>query len=163
MFPAQKGITLEAFPIVFPKVVDFIACLKMTEYMCCMCGEAFAAELVTTAQKADCITGSKNQFRCNKCNALRLRVQRMVKSHDEELGGYTEFNPEERRTFYKKAQHLCGAELNKVLTETIQQSTIRRMTEVLSMQGEFVEISDIKEHWAKKPTMLDNLLTFRPG
>ena len=64
---------------------------------------------------------------------------------------------------YKKAQALCGADLQKEMTETITSTMVRRMTDTLTTEGGFEPIDEITDKWkTKRPIMLENLLKRAP-
>ena len=69
----------------------------------------------------------------------------MIASNPGDYEGYADFNPEERKEFYKKAQTMCGPTLAKTLTESVTMSRIRRISECLVEEGDFVEIEELKE------------------
>ena len=58
----------------------------------------------------------------------------------------------------KIAQNLCGAELNKVLSETLQFSLMNKSSTLLSQHGDFEEVSDVEEKYKNRPTILANIL-----
>ena len=77
----------------------------------------------------------------------------MLKSHVggcEWAEGYHNFTADERNDFYKKAQGLCGSQLQKMLTETITESTIKRITESTSEEGDFVKAEKLTKEWEKR-------------
>ena len=69
---------------------------------CTLCGQK---KLVSEMKDAHTWERAATQYRCNDCNRLRMRVQRMLaKLENKEMKvGYQELNPQERKEFYNKA------------------------------------------------------------
>ena len=107
----------------------------------------------------DAIEGNKDQIRCNGCNALRSRINRMVvntPSHQH----YKDIDDDTRKQLYAKAQHLLGADLKKLLVETITTSLIKRQSETLSGKGAFKSLDDLEIEYKNKPIILANILKY---
>lgn len=134
-------------------------------HLCCVCGQSFGIDGITKVQNPDSICSDKTnaQIRCKGCNALKSRISRIMKSAGDELIGYHNFSQDERKEFYKKAQLMCGAHLQKLLTETVTTVNIRRMSDTLTTQGNFLPVDEVVTEWNKtKPIMLQNLLANAP-
>ena len=128
---------------------------------CCTCGDCKPLGEMTSGQNLG-IASERTQWRCKKCNSLRVRLPRMLKD-DEDLGlGYSELNTEERKEFYKRAQNLCGAKLAKGLRETIVNTSIVRSTSQACAQGNFVDMDEAEKKFAGKPDQWANLLKNAP-
>jgi hypothetical protein len=129
-------------------------------FKCCACGEMCPMNTRVQVQSKDAIMGNCGQERCKGCNALKSRISRIMKGHNEDLEGYAGLIPDERKELYKKAQQLCGADLQKLLTECIVNATIRRISDTKTTQGTFEPVDEVTEDWGKRrPTMLQHLLT----
>ena len=140
------------------------SCITSLVDMCSPCGEEATLDDSLVVQKENVITGAKEQRRHNKCNSLQSRIRRALKHLSEEKQeGYFEMNHTDRKDFYKRAQGMCGAELEKEITESVTMSTIRRITEASSENGNFEPLDEVKTEWAKKrPEALKNLLEHAP-
>ena len=77
------------------------------------------------------------QCRCEDCNALRGRVDRL-KAHDIELkAGYASFNDDAREQFFANSAGLFNAELKTALTTAITKSYLERLTQNMQADGIF--------------------------
>ena len=110
------------------------------------------------------ITGAKDQWRCRQCHTAKERVRHALKSMSEDQNlGFQNMTLEERRDFYKKAQTKCGAHLQKELTESINTSTLKKISETTLEDGKFVDLGEVEEEWGeKKPEMLAQLKLHSP-
>ncbi len=129
--------------------------------LCCTCGDQVQITLCGRVQKEDlCSAGSKDQFRCNHCNALKARITRALKDNDAAKEYYKDVQGEDRKQLYKDAQKLCGEELTKTLFESITKCFIRKQSQTFTTEGDYMEIDDVKEKYKNKQVVLKNILEF---
>ena len=116
---------------------------------CTLCGQK---KLVSEMTDAHAWERASTQYRCNECNKLRRRVQRMLArlENADMKQGYQDLNPQERKEFYNKAGDLCGDKLNKELKESIETSSIERSTCRTSQHGNFMIIPEAQDTFKKK-------------
>ena len=134
------------------------------KFQCCLCLGSFEEAEITQVQSKDSLCSTTNQRRCKGCNATKSRITRALKHLTEEHQcEYREISSAERKDLYKKAQALCGPDLQKEMTETITSTMVRRMTDTLTTEGGFEPIDEVTDKWkTKRPTMLENLLERAP-
>ena len=84
---------------------------------CSTCNEDVEEKSAVCLKNEDPVKGVKKQWRCKLCHSAMGRIRTAFKSMSEEQKlGFHDLTQEERREFYKKAQTLCGAHLQKTLT-----------------------------------------------
>ena len=130
-------------------------------YMCTTCATKIEEGKSILVNAAGVTRNEADRRRCRKCHNMLCRLQRAVKQLNEEARvGYRAMKPEARREFYKKTRNLCGADLNKELTEAILLSDIERVTKMMANEeGIFQPRDEAVADWSlKRPEMLKALL-----
>ena len=130
---------------------------------CCTCNQEVEEEaaLLVRDHKGK---QQKNLWRCRLCHNAIGRVRTALKSLSEEKNlGFKNLTQEERRDFYKTAQTQCGAHLQKLLTESINTSTIKKVSDLAQEDGNFLPLEEVEEEWKnKRPHMLAQLMLHAP-
>ena len=131
---------------------------------CSTCNQDVEEKSAVCLKNEDPLKGVKNQWRCRLCHNAMGRVRTAFKSMSEEQKlGFQDLTLVERREFYKKAQTLCGAHLQKTLTESITTSTIRKISETSHEDGHFLPIKEVEAEWSqKRPEMWAQLELHAP-
>ncbi len=107
-------------------------------------------------QKEDIVNGTRRQLRCTKCHKLRSRVTRIIASANIE--GYSELAGDGRKDFMKNAANLFGAELQKVLVESITKARMDRQIVSFTQEGEAQDFTEAEEEFKNKPEEWGNIL-----
>jgi len=100
-------------------------------------------------QEKDDIMGTWDQYRCNKCHALRARCTRLVNSTGVE--GYEELDTEARQDLMKRATNLYGANLQKVLHESITKMRQDRQTTAFVSTGDAIPFAEAEQQYKDSP------------
>ena len=131
---------------------------------CSTCNEDVEEKSAVCLKNEDPVKGVKKQWRCKLCHSAMGRIRTAFKSMSEEQKlGFHDLTLAERREFYKKAQTLCGANLQKTLTESVTTATIRKMTETAHEDGNFLPIKEVEAEWSqKRPEMWAQLELHAP-
>ncbi len=134
-------------------------------YMCSTCENKVELGNSIVVNAAGVARNEADRRRCRKCHNMLSRLQRCVKSLTEEQQvGYRAMSPQGRKELYKRAQLLCGSNLNKELTEAIHWSDIQRETTPSNEEGTFKPQAEVIAEWTeKRPEMLKELLEKAPS
>ena len=108
-------------------------------------------------QKANSITGAKEQFICKPCNRLNSRVYRMMKKHDN-LKGFSELSQAERKVFFQESDGLFDDALAKAMHTAIQSSSYKKQSTVFDEHGDFFDEEEVNEKFKDRPSQLASLL-----
>jgi len=76
-------------------ILDIEATSAADTFLCCTCNQNKPSSQKQVVQPADPHTRKAEQCRCNICNALRSRVQRMIKTEDIKNYGALEGDTEQ--------------------------------------------------------------------
>ena len=122
---------------------------------CCSCRQTMSEDLMNKIQNEDAITGSKEQWHCKKCNALRSRIHRLHTSVD----GFRDLSPDERAQFMLDNQTTFSQDLLKNMHEVAIQSRIRKSSSLFKKHGDYFDETDLRDKLRNKPDQLERILT----
>ena len=125
---------------------------------CCSCHEDIGDNKFVVMQKGNPATGAKEQVRCGACNNAHSRINRMLAHYPQAKEYYKEVEGEDRVAFYKACQSLCGAELKKMVYETVTKSFMKKQSMSMTAAGAFHHEEDIRVDFQSKPIVLENIL-----
>ena len=147
--PGQQPVQAEV-PVVEAEVEPVRHCVN--------CKKPVTEEngLVVTRQNEK--APQKQAMRCNACNALKSRINRLMNKHGNVAEDWTNVTDQEKKAFYAKYQDLHGPDLLCRLQETITES--KKTSSVVSFEGtgEFFDEVDLAKKYQEKPNQLQNIL-----
>lgn len=123
--------------------------------VCCTCQRITPRERSVIVIRAK--TSPKDVVRCKKCHALRARCDRLVKSRGS-LADWTSVPEEEKKTFYKMCQDICGEELVMKMTQCILHSTKTSSLAQFNSKGHFMDKDDLEKLYEGKPEQLKSVM-----
>ncbi len=118
-------------------------------YKCCTCRECKPMLEMSEIGKEDIVAGTVGQLRCKACVRAKGRTRLLIKSTGIE--GYSELQGEARIEYMKAAQSVFGADLQKLLTESITKARLERSTNAFSKEGEAEDYADVEARLKDKP------------
>eukprot|EP00973_Karenia_brevis_P094439 12422485-Karenia_brevis.AAC.1 len=92
---------------------------------------------------------------CNPCNSVKSRLQRLDCGLKFSLKDMTS---EERHEFNKKAHNMYGRDLNKLVTDSVLCSSIRKQTTQMSQEGELEPMRVLEERYKDLPEAWQNIV-----
>ena len=126
---------------------------------CCTCNSKENPEKFVKVRAA-----SKSQpdevWRCKDCHALKSRINRIMSKNGKLARDWGEMTESERAAFIKEHKNMYGSELELKITESMTISKTKKSVTSFSGNGEFKTEEDIKEKWAKNPTVAENIIKF---
>ena len=109
-----------------PVLAPILAAAPEKLVNCCSCTSTnIPATNCGLVQKACPIKGTKEQWRCNQCNACKSRMARAT-AQNQQLKKIGQLKPDDRKKLMDDAKSLCGDELTKCMMESIVECTMKR-------------------------------------
>ena len=124
--------------------IDFSSTQK--ERKCSVCPKLFVAK--------------PGASRCDLCNSASMRVSRLVgaQSDNDELAVDWELMGEnEKKELIVRAHQVFGADLKKLITESIEESWTRTSTTTFAGNGKYLDLTDLRDKYKEKPERLANI------
>lgn len=117
---------------------------SMGKKMCCSC-HLFKDPDQGKVVRATCdFSGNKEQWRCNHCNNLKSRIQR-IQAGTSHVEGWSDVQGDSRVKFMEKAAVLCRDDLKKAMSEAVVWTQINRRTMSFSAEGDYINVTDLEE------------------
>ena len=113
---------------------------------CDACGDLFEVD--------DLQPRGRNGKICNKCNSFRSKLQRLDCEQNHAL---KDLNKEEWEEFKEQSRGLCGAQLAKLICETVMMSSMRKSSWSKKAHGDMELKDDLEKKYADKPDIWANI------
>jgi hypothetical protein len=139
MFSSEKG--------------DQLAVKGPNQCRCSSCHTAFEKNdtQIVLVQKGNPVTGAKDQYRCRCCTNLRVRVSKLTSGSPLLAHPLKHLTPEDRTQWMKDNAQLCGADLQRVVYETVARTNVKRQTVDFTAHGEFVDYDVAETKYQSEP------------